>query len=218
MSFFLGFLPKSSSRTTENFNELIFFGLIIENLDYKGIKLYLIKSLRTKKSSLFTKIPQMQTTTQTPIEIPQNLNLINAAGICFKSIPQANSLFTITALFKDNTRTRLHSWRQEVKGKDQLCDQRHAYERLKMLSETCKCTREPESCFACNHCTILIYCNITDTVIYKSVYKKIKSIADLNFMVAESGSTYLCAVNNVNTTKLAIAHSKMNRIYFNNNK
>lgn len=143
---------------------------------------------------------------------------VNAAGVVLKSEQQQYSMFTLSALFKAGNSTKLHGWRQEIKGKDLLTDQRNSFERLKLLATTCKCEREPKNCFLCNSTVINIYCNLIDKSVFKLVHGNLKAFSDMNFQYAQSGSIYLVAVNEVNVLKLSLSHSKLNRIYFNTSK
>lgn len=155
---------------------------------------------------------------ETTQQFMQPVNLVNVVGLPMKSIQQVHSLFTLSALFKDGGKSKLHSWRQEIRGKDLLTDQQNAYERFKLLATTCKCKEGVTSCFAHNHTVLVIYCNLTDTIVYKSVYNKLKVLGDLNFMYSEKNHNYLVALNGAKISKLSFAHAKLNRDYYNLNK
>ena len=140
----------------------------------------------------------------------KKMTLHNSAGVTVHSMEQAGSLFTLSALFKDGNKFKCHSWRQELRDKVKRIDQQNAYTRLKQLATTCTCQRNARKCFFHNHNTILIYCNITDSLVYKLTYGREKYLADLYFHTNETGHNYLRAVNGVDVTPLAKKHSLSN--------
>lgn len=135
----------------------------------------------------------------------------NAAGIEFYSMYQANSLFTLSAVFKDGNKTKCHSWRQEIRSKELKVDQEHAWKRLYQLATVCTCRNDSKKCFACNHKVLTIYCNLTDQPVYKAAYQKMKYMADLHFATGEStGNNYLIHINETKVFNLAREHAKKN--------
>lgn len=128
------------------------------------------------------------------------------------TIYQDNSLFTLVAIFKDGNKFRAHSWRQEIRGKNRKVDHRNAWQRLYNLATTCTCNKNPvNKCFWCNHTTILIYCNITDQLVFKSNYKNIKVTSDLGFYTNDkTGSNFLISLNGQNVQSKSFEHSKRN--------
>lgn len=135
---------------------------------------------------------------------------VNVAGITFPSIYQSNSLFTLAAWFKDGNKTYCHSWRQEIRSKTQLVDQEHAYKRLFNLATTCTCKINSRNCFYCNHQSIIIYCNLTDKMIFKSSHKNVRALSDLTFGTSEKGSVFLTRLNGESMNQLSVLHAKQN--------
>lgn len=148
----------------------------------------------------------------------QRIQFTNVAGLSFYSTFQASSLFTLSAQFKDGNKTKCHSWRQEIRTKEFKVDQEHAYMRMIQLAENCTCRINPKNCFSCNHQSILIFCNLTDQLIYKLAHKKIKMMLSLSWGTSENGNVYLTNINGTPVTKLAVQHSKQNIQFNNNNK
>lgn len=157
---------------------------------------------------------------ETTIQKPQFKNqFTNVAGITFPSIYQANSLFTLSAWFKDGNKTYCHSWRQETRSKTNLVDHQHAYNRMKQLATVCTCRINSRNCFYCNHQVILIFCNLTDKQIFKSAHKVEKMFSDLTFGTSMKGSTFLSKINGESVSQLSVLHAKQNlNFYQHNNK
>lgn len=145
-------------------------------------------------------------------------NYSNASGIHFPTRVQACSLFTLSAVFKDGNKMKLHSWRQEIRTNKPKIDHAHAWKRLEQLATVCTCNRKPSGCFACNHSFITIYCNLTDAPILRSVYGKMKYCADLHFADSDKGHTYLIKINGSGVWELVKAHIKNHYDYYQLNK
>lgn len=137
----------------------------------------------------------------------------NVAGIEFNSMYQANSLFTLSAVFKDGNKAKLHSWRQEIRTKIKTIDQEHPYKRLVSVAEVCTCRNNAARCFHCNHKYILIICNLTDTIIYKRVHNKLNQLIQLRFGTTEKGNTFLTFIGSENVVKNSMLHGKKNFLF-----
>jgi hypothetical protein len=146
------------------------------------------------------------------MEAPQiaRSQFTNVAGLSFYSTFQAASLFTLSAIFKDGNKTKCHSWRQEIRTKLLQVDQEHAHKRFIHLATTCTCKINSRNCFYCNHQSILIYCNVTDQLVFKIAHKTVKMISDLSFGIGKEGSVFLTKINSDSVTKLSVAHAKEN--------
>lgn len=145
-------------------------------------------------------------------------NFSNCAGIQFPTRVQAHSLFTLSALFKDGNKAKLHSWRQEIRTNKPIIDHNHAWKRLFQLATVCTCQKKTSGCFLHQHQFITIYCNLTDQALFRSIYGKAKYCSDLHFADSDKGHTYLIKINSVDVWQLVKAHTKDHYQYYLLNK
>jgi hypothetical protein len=134
------------------------------------------------------------------------------------SLYQQNSLFTLTAYFKDGNKFKGHSWRQEVRGKTRNVDHEHAYKRMLEMATRCKCATNKKGCFYCNSTTIILYCNLTDAILYKATYKNKKVETQLHFVEDSKKNVFLNKINGLEVLTESKEHARKNWRFVVNNE